>query len=129
MANEKKKILLVYDDDIHLTTAELFLRDEYDIYKAISGEDALKCLNNNEFIPNLIMLDILMPDMNGWEVYSKVRAINSFKNVPIVFLTSVQGEAEKKKAREIGAADYIVKPFNLTDLKKRITEALQKKTK
>ena len=112
--NNRKKILLVDDDEIHLSTAELFLRNEYDTYKAMSGDEALKYLYNNEFTPDLIMLDIIMPIMDGWEVFRRIRAISLLKDIPIVFLTSADGEAEKKKARELGAVDYITKPYEMT---------------
>jgi DNA-binding response OmpR family regulator len=124
--NEKKKVLLVDDDDIQLTTAELFLKDEYEIYKSMSGKEAIKKLSGNEIHPDIIMLDIMMPEMDGWEIFNRVRAINSFKNTPIVFLTSLAGDAEKKRAQKIGAADYIVKPFVMTELKSRMKEALKK---
>ena len=127
--NEKKRILLIDDNVIELTTAELFLKDEYEILKATSGEEALKYLYSNEYTPNLIMLDILMPDMDGWEVFNRIKAIGVLKNVPIVFLTSVEGEREKRRARELGAADYITKPYNMTDLKSRIRDIFNQKRK
>jgi response regulator RpfG family c-di-GMP phosphodiesterase len=125
-ANEKKKILLIDDDEIHLMTAELFLKNEYEIYKMKSGNEALEYLNNNEFIPDLILLDIIMPNMNGWEVFKKLKAIDKLKNVPIVFLTSVMDENEKKRALKIGIADYILKPFNMVELKNDLKEVFKK---
>jgi putative two-component system response regulator len=121
----KKKILLIDDDEVHLSTTELFLKDEYEILKAISGEDALKYLYNNEFTPDLIMLDIIMPYMDGWEVFNRIKAIGLLKNVPIVFLTSEDGEREKKRARELGAVDYITKPYTKTFLIETINEIIQ----
>ena len=118
--DKKKTILLIDDDDIHLTAAESLLEDEYEVYKATSGNEALKYLYNKGFIPNLILLDILMPDMDGWEVFVRLRAIGFLRKIPIVFLTSVEGEEEQKKARLLGAADYIIKPYNVTDLKSKI---------
>jgi putative two-component system response regulator len=127
MANDKKlKVFLIDDDDIHLTTAELFLKDEYEIHKAHSGKEALDYINDNNFIPNLILLDIVMPDMNGWEVFKRMRETGSLKNVPIAFLTSIAEEEERKKAYRIGVADYIMKPFNMTELKARIKEIIRK---
>ena len=113
----KKKILLVDDDETHLSMAELILEDDYDIYKAMSGTEALKYLVNNELTPDLILLDIIMPIMDGWELFNRIKAISLLKNVPIVFVTSMDGEKERKRAREMGAKDYITKPFNMTFLK------------
>ena len=127
MADGKKlKIFLIDDDDIHLTTAELFLKDEYETRKAQSGQNALECIKSSEFVPDIILLDVMMPSMSGWEVYTKVREIDSMKKVPIAFLTSLVGEEEKKKAYKMGAADYIIKPFNMTELKGRIKEIRKK---
>jgi DNA-binding response OmpR family regulator len=127
MADDKKlKIYLIDDDDINLTTAELFLKDEYEIRKSQVGQEALDCIENNEFVPDIILLDVMMPTMSGWEVYKKVRGIASMKNVPIAFVTSLVEEEEKKKAYKMGAADYIIKPFNMTELKGRIKEIVKK---
>ena len=122
--NQRKKILLVDDDENQLASVEMFLKEDYDTYKTNSGDEALRYLYNNEFHPDLIMLDILMPNMDGWEVFSRIKAIGLLKDVPILFLTSVDGENEKKRARELGAVDYITKPFNVTLLKRTIKEIL-----
>ena len=117
---EKKKILLVDDDEIQLTTIEILLKDDYEIYKATSGNEALKYFYNHEFTPNIVLLDIIMPEMDGWEVFNRIRAIGFLRDVPIVFLTSVKEEEEQEKARLLGAADYIIKPYDITDLKSKI---------
>ena len=127
MAKDKKlKIFLIDDDDIHLTTAELFLKDEYETRKSQSGQKALDCIKSNEFVPDIILLDVVMPGMSGWDVYKKLREIDSMKNVPIAFLTSLVEEEEKKKAYKMGAADFMIKPFNMTELKARIKEIRKK---
>ena len=127
MADDKKmKIFLIDDDEIHLTTAELFLKDEYEIHKTQSGKEALEYINNNKFVPNLILLDIVMPNMSGWEVFKKLKEINSLKNIPIAFVTSLSDAEEKKKAYKMGIADYIMKPFNMTELKSRVKEIIRK---
>jgi DNA-binding response OmpR family regulator len=125
--NERKKILLVDDDDIQLGIAEFFLKDEYEIYKARSGGEALKYLYNKEFTPNLILLDILMPDIDGWEVFNRIKAISLLKDVSIIFLTSVEEETEKKRAYKMGIADYITKPYNMIELKDRIGKIMKSK--
>ena len=122
---KKIKILLIDDDEFHLSTAEMYLKDEYEIRKAKSGEEALEFLNKNDFIPDLIMLDIIMPGMNGWEVFEKIKAINRLKDVPIVFLTSEDGEKEREKARKLGVVDYITKPYDMTFVKNTISEIIR----
>ena len=127
MADDNKiKVFLIDDDEIHLTTAELYLQDEYAVYKAKSGQEALDYIKNNKFVPNIILLDIIMPNMTGWDVFKKLREIDSLKNVPIAFLTSVVDAEEKKKAFKMGIADYIMKPFNMTELKGRVKDIRKK---
>jgi putative two-component system response regulator len=127
MANDNKiKIYLIDDDEIHLTTAELYLQDEYEVHKAESGQEALDYINNNKFIPNIILLDIMMPNMTGWEVFKRLRQIDFLKNVPIAFVTSIAEDEEKKKAFKMGIADYILKPFNMTELKGRVKDIRKK---
>ena len=125
-AEEKRKtILLVDDDEIHLSIAEAMLKDEYDILIAKSGKEALQCFLQGRF-PNLVLLDILMPDMDGWETYKRLKAISFLQNIPIAFLTSANGKTEKDHALEIGAEDFITKPFEKEELLNRIKVILEK---
>ena len=126
MADIRKKIYLIDDDDTQLTTAELFLKSEYEIFKATSGQEALDYINNNRFMPDIIMLDIIMPNMDGWETLKKLKKIDFLKFVPIVFLTSVGEEIKQKEALKMGVADYIVKPYNMTELKSRVKDVIKK---
>ena len=127
--SEKQKILMVDDDEIHLTTTEFLLETEYEICKVPSGAEALRLLCNREFSPDLIMLDVIMPTMDGWEIFNRIREINFLKNVPIVFLTSLDEEEEREKAFKLGAADYIIKPYKVEELKSRIKKAIENGTK
>jgi PleD family two-component response regulator len=122
----RKSILLVDDDVIHLSITEISLKDKYDVQKVKSGKEALELFEKNKAIPDLIMLDILMPEMDGWAVYDKINDIAALKFTPIMFFTSVEDEGTKEKAYELGAFDYIVKPCEPTYLLGRIEETLQK---
>ena len=122
----KKNIFMVDDDEIHLLTAELCLKDGYNIFKASSGEEALRFLNKKEAIPDLIMLDIIMPNMDGWELFEKIKGVSFLKDIPILFLTAMNDAKEKEKALELGAAGYITKPLEITLLKNTIKEILEK---
>ena len=124
-ANEKKKILIVDDNMTNLMLAETYLKDEYEIDVVKSGTEAITYLLN-KLNPNLVLLDILMPDVDGWEVFNRIRAISFLKDIPIAFLTAVHGEAEKKRAYEIGAVDYITKPYHRKALRDRVREILIK---
>ena len=126
MGNEKPKILLIDDDEIQHTIVTNMLGDEYQIIYAKSGYDALNNLYNSSFVPNIVLLDILMPEMDGWEVFNRIRAISLLKNVPIVFITSVEESTEEKRAFELGAADFIKKPYEKENLLDRIGKVLNK---
>ena len=121
--NEKKRILMVDDDEIQLSFLELLLNEEYEVCAAKSGKKALEYIYQG-FMPNLILLDILMPEMDGFEVFSRIRAISLLQDLPIVFLSSISETAEIQQALNMGAADYIMKPYNKENLLSRIKNAL-----
>ena len=120
------KILLVDDSDVHLMIAENILKEKYNVITAKSGKDALALLAKDKLVPSLILLDVLMPDMDGWEVYNKLKGISLLQNVPVAFLTSLDGEKEKLYASRLGAADLITKPYDSTELLKRVETILAK---
>jgi CheY-like chemotaxis protein len=115
----KKKILIVDDDNLQLETAKLMLQKEYEIVTANSGKAALECFQNG-LIPNLILLDILMPEMDGWETLSRIRGISPLQNVPVAFVTAVNELVVEEHAFEMGAVDYIKKPYEKKDILKRV---------
>jgi CheY-like chemotaxis protein len=123
-----KNILYVDDkkDQIfYIKTAfEDLYANEYKIIPADSGKKCLELLDK-EIIPDLILLDIMMPDMNGWEVFDKLKANPKWKNIPIVFLTArTDGFAEE--TGEFIADDYIKKPIDVKELKIKIDNVLKK---
>jgi CheY-like chemotaxis protein len=113
------KVLLVDDSEVHLMIAENILKIKYTVTTAKSGKEALALLARG-FVPNLILLDVLMPDMDGWEVYNKIKGISLLRNVPVAFLTSMDGAKEKLYASRIGAADLITKPYGSDELLNRV---------
>jgi CheY-like chemotaxis protein len=117
--SEKQKILVVDDDEVQLTLAEAILKDTYTTTTAKSGKKALEHLYKG-FIPSIILLDILMPEMDGFETYNRIRAISLLRDIPIVFMTSLQGTNEMQQAMEAGATDFIRKPYNSKELLQRI---------
>jgi PleD family two-component response regulator len=127
--NARKIILLVDDDEIHLSITESSLKDEYEIFMVKSGEEALDFLSKSQTVPDLILLDILMPVMDGWTVFDKIQDIAALKLTPIMFYTSLDEESAKEKAYELGAFDYITKPCEQSVLLTRIKDTLQKAEK
>jgi len=124
--NSRDSILLVDDDVMHLMITEASLKDEYDVQMVKSGKEALEFLKDNQNVPDLIMLDILMPEMDGWAVFDRITDIASLKFTPILFFTSVADESAEEKAYALGALDFIKKPCKRDFLINRIEEALKK---
>ena len=126
-----KKIMLVDDekDQIFFVKASFknLFGKEYVIIPAESGEKCFELLENKE-IPDVILLDIMMPRMNGWEVFDRLRANPSWKNIPIIFLTARTDEFAEH-AGVLIADDYIKKPIEIKELKTRIDNVLKKAKK
>ncbi|HEU0297759.1 MAG TPA: response regulator [Anaerolineales bacterium] len=113
------KILIVDDDPATTRLLEIMLsREGYEVVSVNESSDTLSAAVDHN--PNLILLDVMMPSIDGFEVCRNLRANAQFTNVPIIFFTSV-GETEKKvEAFQFGATDYIVKPIHPRELKLRI---------
>jgi len=124
-----KKIMIVDDEEdqifcIKTGFEEIFGKD-YKIISADSGKRCFELLKDN-VIPDIILLDIMMPDMNGWEVFDKLRASKEWKNIPVVFLTARSDEFAENAGGLI-ADDFIEKPIDIKELKDRIEKVLKKK--
>ena len=108
---ERKSVLLVDDDIALLKMAEALLKEHYSVSLAKSGDQAVQFLKKGAF-PDLILLDIDMPDMDGYETIKRLHQIGNAEDIPIIFLTGLtQAEAELRGLKE-GASDYITKPFD-----------------
>ena len=115
---ERKTIFLVDDNLTNLTVGKSALAEHYNVFTLNSGEKLLKMLEKN--IPDLILLDIEMPEMNGYDVIKIIKDKEKTKHIPVIFLTArddVEGELE---GLSLGAIDYITKPFSPVLLLKRI---------
>ncbi len=122
----KRKILLVDDekDILEFLSYNLKLED-FDVITADSGEVALKKLKHK---PDLIILDVMMPKLNGYQVCEKIRKIKEFDRIPIIFLTALGNEKDEIKGLEIGGDDFIVKPVSVDKLIARVNSNLRTKT-
>lgn len=118
-----KHILIVDDDKTNLAAAKSALSDTYKITAVISGVHALKFLEMNSC--DIILLDINMPEMDGFEVMKKIRINPKHKNVPIVFLTADNDPETESRCLTEGAIDFIAKPFVLNVMRSRISRILE----
>ncbi|UCF12382.1 MAG: response regulator transcription factor [Thermoplasmatales archaeon] len=122
----KKKIMIVDDNpDLLLSIKQAleYMDDNLKVTCASSGIRCLKLLKDNE-IPDLILLDIMMPKMSGWETLKNIQKNLLWKDIPIVFLTARKDKIAKKGGGFFGE-DYIEKPFDIDELKKRIDKVLE----
>ena len=123
VSDNKKKIFIVDDDAISLEVAAMILGEAYEVTTVMSGKAGLDLLVHH-YKPDLILLDIIMPEMDGWETYNKIRGISLLHEVPIVFLTSLASPEGQEQAKHMGAADYITKPLDKANLLGRIGKIL-----
>lgn len=123
--NEKQKILLVEDEETLAIGLEYNLTEEgYDVDWAKDGKKALELFNSGNY--DLIILDIMLPYFNGFEIAEKIR--KNFPQMPILMLTARTKAEDKVKGLELGADDYMTKPFHLQELLLRIKGMLKRKS-
>ena len=117
------RILVVDDDELNLTLLSKILGlDGYDVIQALNGQEAINAVSKE--MPDLAFLDIMMPDMNGFDLCRKLRAPPINANGPIIMLTAMNSDAEKQHAMEAGANEIWSKPFDLDLFRRRISELL-----
>jgi DNA-binding response OmpR family regulator len=108
MSDEAKKIMVIEDDHFLSSLIKARLeKDGYAVIQAFDGEEAIQTLR--EVRPNLIILDLIMPKVTGFEVLQMVSITPGFENVPVVILSNLAQESDIQKARELGAREYFVK--------------------
>jgi len=119
---DRPRILIVDDEPDTVTLLKhLFVNHGFDVAGAVSGKDALTKLP--EVNPSLILLDIMMPEMDGWELYENLRALS---NVPVIVVSAVSQTDSIVKALQIGADDYITKPFHTDEIVARVNNVLRR---
>ncbi|MCL2224282.1 MAG: diguanylate cyclase [Defluviitaleaceae bacterium] len=122
---EKKKATILVVDDSRISRSHLvrILQDDYLVHDAPGGVEAIQVAK--AVVPDLILSDIVMPQMDGYEVLSRLREMRETKDIPVVFITSLDQEGDEAKGLELGAKDYITKPYNPTIVKLRIEVLLK----
>lgn len=120
---EKKSILMIDDVKFNLASAREVLKDEYILYEAISAKEGFDILEDH--IPDLILLDIIMPEMDGYEMITQLKKIRRYKGIPVIFLTAETKPESEVKGFDLGAVDFITKPFVPTVMKRRIATQIE----
>jgi len=120
-----KKIMIVDDDpDILTSVRALFEKEGYGVICADGGKECLKILDDDNEKPDIILLDIMMPDISGWDVFIKIRQKSSCKEIPIIFLTA-KTDKYSQGFGKFSAEDYITKPFEIEELLTKINKILK----
>lgn len=118
------RLLVVEDEPENRLFIGLMLRTEgYEVLEAEDGYAALELLRSGER-PELILLDVMMPGLNGWQVFEKIRAVPELAQIPVVMLTALAQRADVERAVQLGVDGYLTKPFEPTDLLHTIEETL-----
>ena len=107
----RQRILIVEDVKLNAQILVNALKDTYDLRVAYNGVEALAMVK--EEMPDLILLDIIMPEMDGYEVCRRLQSDPDTRDIPILFLTALEGDQNEAYGLELGAMDYIRKPFNV----------------
>ena len=114
-------VLIVDDTEANIDILMEIL-EEYDLVVAMDGESALEAVE--EELPALILLDVLMPDIDGFEVCKRLKSIPETATVPIIFLSALSGDEEKQKGLDLGAVDFITKPFDPSEIQAKVKQHL-----
>ena len=123
----RSTILLVEDNTELLYFLQNNLKNEYNIFYALNGKEALRKINDIPR-PDIIISDIMMDEMDGYEFYDNIKKAGRFNDIPFIFLTAKTTQEEKMKGLEQGAVDYIYKPFSIEELTAKVKSILKTKT-
>ena len=115
MSDKKKKILVVDDDKFNIAALANCLKPPYEIIVALDGPSALAEVEKHR--PDLILLDIVMPQMSGFDVIGELKKNEATMNIPIIFITSLDTDEIRKKGLALGAVDYVTKPYQKSAVK------------
>jgi diguanylate cyclase (GGDEF)-like protein len=119
----KYSILVVDDQETNIIMLTTILESEYTIFTADNGRSAIKAANKH--LPDIILLDVLMTDMDGYEVIEELKASDITKDIPVIFVTSLDSTGDEARGLSLGAADYISKPFSSGIVKLRIKNQIK----
>jgi len=122
---ERPRILVVDDIPANIKTLNAILSEDYNVIFATDWRKGLELAERKS--PDIILLDIMMPDMDGYEICQRLKSDAETREIPVIFITALDGEADEEKGLAIGAADYITKPFRPAIVRLRVGNHLELK--
>jgi len=125
METDRQKILIIDDTRANIQIMHAVLLDSYTIFFATNGQDGLRLAQQE--LPDLILLDVMMPEMDGYEVCAKIKNDPLIRQIPVIFITAMSEEEDEAKGLEAGAVDYITKPVSAPIVKARVKNHLELK--
>lgn len=124
MIHEVKQVLIIDDEPIMRKLLMQILKDKYEVVLKSNGKEALEWMYSGN-IPDLVVADLNMPEIDGFEYIEKVRESGFFQDVPLIVLSGEESSAERIKCLKLGANDYLIKPFNPEELGLRIDNLIK----
>jgi CheY-like chemotaxis protein len=122
--NEKKKIIVIDDEETVLTLTKASLENDYDVTTVNSGKQALELFFKG-YVPHLVLLDLMMPEMGGWDTFTRIRDISKLHHTSIAIYTTSDDPQDRAKAKQMGAVDYIHKPVKKTELLESVAKLVK----
>ena len=116
--DKKKKVLIIDDEKMNIMALAHFLNNQYEVLVATNGQEGLKVAETH--LPDIILLDVIMPGLTGFDVIERLKKIEAAKNIPVIFVSGLANESNIEKGLRLGAMDYISKPFEKAIVEKRI---------
>ena len=124
--NGKYGVLIVDDEKSNLEVLISILAEEYTVYMTKNGSTAIEMAN--KYLPDIILLDIIMPDMNGFDVLAALKASEKTRNIPVIIITGLDNVEDEERGFDLGAADFIHKPFSVKIVKAKVQKQIQFET-
>ena len=121
--NNRNTILIIDDEPNNITALTEILENDYDIFAVVDSTEAFETVN--EVKPSVILLDIIMPEMDGYEVISRLKATEETRDIPVIFITGLYGVEAEEQGLALGAADYIPKPFHAPIVRLRVKNQIR----
>jgi methyl-accepting chemotaxis protein len=122
--DQKKKVIVIDDEETVLTLTKSMLNTDYDVTTVNSGQKALNLFFQG-YTPGLVLLDLNMPEMGGWDTYIRIRDITKLHKVPIAIYTTSEDQNDRTRAKEMGAVDFIHKPLKKAELLEKVAKLIK----
>ena len=123
MSSNKKKILIIDDEKMNIMALAFFLKHKYEILVATDGQAGFESAEKH--MPDIILLDVIMPGLSGFDVISKLKESEKTKDIPVIFISGMGEEGDDEKGLSFGAVDFITKPFTKCMVQIRIDTQLK----